>query len=136
MSNSILILISIIAYGIGAVFYKLATNHVHPIMTSAVMVGLYLILLPIAFTYFKVNSSISSLGFWFSLIGGACTCIGTITYMFALKGSGAGQLAAAVSVYPVITVLISTLFLDEAFSLKKGIGCLFAVASVFLLTMK
>lgn len=136
MGNNFLIIISIIAYGIGAVFYKLASNHTHPIIISAVMVGLYLILLPIAFCVFKVNASVSSLGFWFSLLGGACTCIGTLTYMFALKGTGAGQLAAATSVYPVITVLISAFFLGEDFSFKKGMGCLLAVVSVFLLTMK
>lgn len=136
MSNSILIMISIIAYGIGAVFYKLASNHTHPIIISAVMVGLYLVLLPVAAFLFKVNFSVSSLGFWFSLLGGACTCVGALTYMFALKGTGAGQLAAATSVYPVITVLISAFFLGEPFSIKKAIGCLLAVVSVFLLTMK
>lgn len=136
MANVLLIIVAILGYGFGAVFYKLASNNTHPIMTSAIMVGLYIVLLPIAFSHFKVSTSISSSGFWFSLLGGACTCIGTLCYLFAQKGVGAGSLSAVVSVYPIVTIMVSAIFLGEVFTIRKIIGAAFALAAVVVLTYK
>lgn len=136
MGNIFIILLAIFGYGLGAVFYKLASEHAHPIITCAIMVGFNILLLPLGFFYFKASPTVNSSGFWFSLLGAACTCVGTLSYFFAQKGVGAGQIAAIVGVSPIVTILVSAFFLGEVFTLKKVIGCLCAIIGVMILTSK
>jgi bacterial/archaeal transporter family protein len=136
MGNLFIIILAILGYGLGAVFYKIASDSAHPIITCAIMAGLNITLLPLGFIYFRVAPSVNATGFWFSLLGAACTCIGTLCYFFAQKNLGAGQIAAVVGVYPIVTIIISALFLGETFSIKKIIGCAFAIIAVVMLTSK
>lgn len=137
MGSNLLIAITIIAWGVGSVLQKLASNNAHPVMIGVIQVGLYIVLLPLALIFFKVSFSINQLGFWYSLVGGAFMCLGSIASIFILKmGGGAGETVALTSVYPVVTLLISASLLGEPLTIKKVLGCLAAVVAVVLLTNK
>jgi transporter family protein len=136
MSNILLIIITIICWGTGSLFYKLANNLIHPIMVAVFVTLLYMGLLPIGIYLFKVPLSINQNGIMYSLLGGLGMCIGTLTYFFALREGSAGNVTMLIMGYPVITLLLSCVFLKEELSFNKIIGCVFAVCSVIFLSWR
>lgn len=136
MSNLQLIIISILGWGIGSVFYKVANDNLHPIMVSILVTGLYVILLPMSFAVTKVNTSVNVNGVTASLLGGLCMCIGSLAYFYALKRGGAGEITTLTALYPALTVALSVFFLKEEITFRKIIGVSLALISVFILSKK
>lgn len=132
-----LIVISILGYGVGSLFYKYANNNLHPLMVSTIVTGVYVILTPLSFLTINFDKSINSTGVIFAILGGLAMCVGSLGYFFALKsGGGAGQVAAVTSIYPALTLILSWLFLGETLSLRKLVGIGLALGSVLLLSQK
>lgn len=137
MSSLYLIIFTIVGWGIGSIFYKLANNSLHPIMMSTIVTGVYVILTPLAFTFLKFNQSVNSAGVLYSVLGALCMCVGSIAYCYALAGGGAaGQITTMTALYPALTLLLSCLFLGEQLSVKKVVGILLAFVSIYFLAQK
>ncbi len=137
MPTQYLILISVIGWGVGSVFYKLANQTLHPIMVSTIGTVLYIILIPLGFLFMKVNTQVNASGIMWATLAALCTCAGSLGYFYALRnGGGAGVTTALTSLYPALTLIISAAFLKEALSLKQGVGILLALISFYLLSIK
>jgi len=72
---------------------------------------------------------------WSAAAGaGLCTALGLFCYFRALAAGGqASVVVPLTSLYPVVTVVLSFLFLKEALSLRQGVGLLLAMVAVWLL---
>lgn len=136
MNKNYFILITIIAWGIGGIFTKLASNEMNPVMMSIITTTIYMVALPIIISTFKVNLAVNFIGFVYAIISSICLGAGSLSYMFALQKGSAGEITAVSATYPVITMLLSFVFLSEEMTLKKIIGCLLAVTSIYILTSK
>lgn len=136
MSTNLYIIFAIVAWGVGAIFTKVAANNLHPLVMAAVAELFYIIFVPIAIIGTKTPITLNTNGFIFGFISAACMGGGSLAYYFALQKGDVGAVAAATSVYPVLTVILSALILNEDMSIKKIIGCILAVASVILITQK
>jgi bacterial/archaeal transporter family protein len=136
MTNVQLITITIIGWGIGSLCYKLANDNIHPVMVSTLVTALYLLLTPLSFVIFKPDLQLNIAGITFSLVGGLLMCIGSLAYFFALKRGGAGEITTVTALYPALTLVLSMIFLQEGMSIRKGIGVLLALLSVFILSQK
>ena len=136
MTKNQFILISIIAWGIGGIFTKLASNELTPVMMSIITTGIYMVALPIIVSVYKLKLAVSVAGFGYAIASSIGLGVGSLSYMFALQKGEAGSTTAATAVYPVITMMLSFLFLSEEMTFKKAIGCMLAVTSVYLLTNK
>lgn len=136
MSYSALIVITIIGWGIGSVFYKLANAQMHPIMVSLIVTLLYCILTPITFFATKFPKDITSSGIVYAILGGVCMAIGSLAYFFALRKGDAGQVTTITALYPTLTLILSMIFLQEQLTLKKSVGIAFAFASFIVLAKK
>jgi bacterial/archaeal transporter family protein len=136
MSTNIYIIIATILWGVGAIFTKVASNTLHPLMLALVAELFYIVFVPLGIWFTKTPIQINTTGFIFGFISAACVGSGSLAYYFALQKGDAGAVAAATSVYPVLTLIISAIILNEAFTLKKVIGCILAVVSVILITQK
>lgn len=137
MSNTSLIMIAIIGWGVGSIFYRVAAVNISPIITSAIITAIYIILTPLAFIFFKIDTTLNAAGIWASILGGLCMCAGTLGYFYALRNGGeAGATTILTSLYPALTLLLSALFLHETISFKQGIGMCFAVISFLLMSIK
>ena len=127
---------SIFGWGIGSLFYKIATNNAHPIMVSAVVACVSLVLMPLAFIFVKFPKEINGTGILFAVLGALCMDIGTLAYFFALKRSEAGIITTITALYPALTLLLSIMFLHEGLNVKKGIGIALALISFIILNQK
>ena len=136
LSNTQLIIISIIGWGIGSLLLKVANNNMHPIMVAAIMTAMYVIMIPLPFLAMKVDYTINTAGVVCALLGGLGMCIGSLTYFYALKTGDAGQTTFMAALYPGLTLALSVMFLGESFSIRKGFGIVLALASVYVLSKK
>lgn len=131
-----LIAVTIIAWGVGSLFYKVANDNIHPIMVSTIVTGVYFVITPLTFWLYKFPKDVNLAGVSFSIMGGICMAVGSIAYFYALKKGGAGEITTVTALYPALTLLISMLFLKETINYKQGIGVFLALVSFVLLGLK
>lgn len=136
MSALYLIIISIIGWGVGSIFYKLANNTIHPVMVSAITTATYLIITPIAFYFFNFNKTVTAGGVLYIAFGAFLMGTGSLAYYFALSKGNAGEITTITALYPVLTLIISCLFLGEEMTVRKTIGIVLACASFYFLSWK
>lgn len=136
MPTQYLIAISIIGWGVGAIFYKIANTTVHPIMVSAIITTTFLFLTPIAFLSFNVDKTINLIGVLATIAGGILMGAGSIAYYYSLRTGDAGQITTITALYPVLTLILSCLFMGEEMTFRKAIGILLACVSFYFLSWK
>ena len=136
MSSTYLILFSIVGWGIGSLFYKVANDNAHPIMVSSIVTLVYIIITPIPFFFMKFERSINGTGLLFTILGALCMCIGSMGYFYALRRGNAGSITVLTSLYPAVTLILSSVFMKESFSLKQGFGIGLALIAFVLLGSK
>ena len=137
MSTQTLICLTILGWGIGSLFYKIANDNMHPLMISVMITCVYFVLDIILFVFVPFNKTVNSTGLLFTILGALLMCVGSLGYFYALKGGGsAGATTVLTSLYPALTVILSAIFLKETFTIKHGIGIALALASFILMGMK
>lgn len=72
-------------------------------------------------------------GVMYALAGGFVGAIGSLTFMLALGEGKASIVTPLTALYPVVTILLAVLVLQESISLQKGVGILFAIVAMVLL---
>lgn len=85
LSNAQLIIISIIAWGIGSLLLKIANNNIHPIMVAAIITAMYVVMIPLPFLAMKVDYTLNTAGVVCALLGGLGMCIGSLSTSMQLK---------------------------------------------------
>lgn len=137
MKTELYIIASILGWGIGSFVYKSANTALHPIMGLTITLILYVILLPLLWIFIKFDTEVTVAGIVYTLIGAAFMCIGTLGFSFALRNGGpAGQITAICACYPIITVILSCIFLGEEFNIKKLIGIILTLSGIIFLALK
>jgi len=68
------------------------------------------------------------------LLGGVVGSLGMLFFYFALQGGETSRVVAITAAYPLITALLAYFFLGEQFTLVKGIGLLFALIGIVILS--
>ena len=135
MATNLLVIICIMGWGIGAFLCAKANAVMHPIMVISIGSLLHILLTPILFILFKVDYTINTTGILYSILCGLMMGIGSVAYFFAMqKGSAAGEITFLCALYPGITILLSSFFIGESFSLRKTGGILCAILSFYLFT--
>lgn len=136
MTNLHLICIVILGWGIGPLFYKIANDNLHPLVVSALVTTMFVLLIPPAMYVAKVDIAFNTVGVITALIGGFLMCIGSLAYFYALKGGDTGEVAAATSVSPAITLALAVIFLNEPLTFRKILGTTLALLGVLILSRK
>lgn len=126
-------LLTILTWGVWGVFSKFASAHSKPrqilIFQSVGVLAFALVVLCVE--RFRIEWSVP--GFSWSVAAGFFTFIGFLTFFAALEQGKASTVVTLSALYPVVTILLSVIFLRERISLKEGAGIVFAlIASVLL----
>jgi bacterial/archaeal transporter family protein len=136
MNTQYLIAITIFGWGVGSLFYKVANDNIHPIMVSAVVTCVYILVTPVTFLVYKFPKDLNHTGVLFSVLAGLSMAVGSLAYFYALKRGGAGEVTTVTALYPALTLGLSMFFLSEELTWRKGIGILLAIASFIILGFK
>jgi transporter family protein len=125
--------VSLLLWGAWGFFSKLAAISLKP--TDAYIyqvVGILLAGVAMAFLVrFDYHGKTS--GILFGLASGAAVTFGAYFFFQALGRGRGGVVVTATALYPVITLLLSSVFLHESFSLKQVLGIGFALVAIYLL---
>jgi bacterial/archaeal transporter family protein len=136
MQSQYFIVLAILGWGLGSFLQKFATDHMHPLMISATITVFCMVIMPLAFIFLKFDKSINAVGALTGLLAGACMCLGTLGYLYALRGNHAGITTVLTALYPAITLILSMIFLGEQLNIKQVVGLCLALASFVLLSLK
>ena len=136
MGYVILALITMVFMGLVDYFLKIAITsgvHIYTIsffvyLLMAVLFGTYCLLKRVPLT---MNKSLAS----YSLIVGVSIFLGSILGLMALRQGNASVVTPIVRMGFLVTVLGAFLFLKEKITPAKGLGILFALASLVLLSI-
>src|SRR5574339_540013 len=87
-----LVIISILGWGVGSLFYKMANSSIHPVMVSTIVTLVYIVITPLRFLFMSFDKTVTTTGIWTSVVGGLLMCAGSMGYFYALRNGEAGEI--------------------------------------------
>jgi transporter family protein len=130
----VLVLASVVVYGIWGTLGKAALRHLSwPQVSIFYGVGILVVVGIVLAT--SRRTSWSPHGVWIAAVTGFLGALGLVLLYLALDRGNPSVVFALFSLFPVVTVVLSAIFLDESISALQiaGIGC--AVAAVALVSL-
>lgn len=139
MGNFVL-LTCIILWGISTFLNRLSVERVSPLLLQSIVGFTYICYIPIAL---KLAGNINPLNVKWSYSSVALTLIATCLSIIAnlllynyLKGNThTGSSAMFISLYPIVTLILSIIFLNEHFSMLKIFGVIVMIVGAYLLSI-
>ncbi len=126
-------LFTVLAWGVWGVCSKLASNHTRPRQTllfqAVGVVGFALVVFTVE--HFRVEWSPA--GFGWSFAAGFVNFIGFLAFFAAVEKGKVSTVISLSSLYPVVTIMLSLIFLHERVSRREGLGIAFALLAGWLL---
>ena len=124
---------TLMCWGLWGVFSKLASNYSRPRQTllfQAVGV-LAFALVVLVIERFQIQPTAA--GFGWSFAAGFVNFIGFLAFFAAIQKGKVSTVISLSSLYPVITIALSILFLHEKITRREGLGIAFALMAGWLL---
>lgn len=135
--NRVMIAATILSFGLSAFFRKLAVDKLHPYHMQIIAAGIYLAMVPVWYNLAPKHSTLELQGTIFAIITTCLHICGAVMFGMLLKSSNTtGTLSVMVSAAPIVTVLLSIIFLDEEFELKHFVASLLTLSGLALFNMK
>ena len=137
--KNVLLISTILLFGISVFFRKLSVNRIHPYQLQTLAGIIYTLFIPVwLFLISKTNNigPINSSGIIYGIICVVTNIIGAILFGTLLKSSNdAGFIALMVSTNPIITAFLSALILDEQFGSKKILATIIMLVGFVLFNL-
>jgi transporter family protein len=128
-------LVALIAFGLAAVFQKLATNRVSAETAFAMFAAGFLPGAIVICAWERFSLQFEPAPIASAIIGGLFNGLGVMATLAAYRNGGkAAVVTPLAAVYPVITVLIAVMFLGERLNAIQGAGIALAIVGALLLS--
>jgi len=131
--------LAMLCWGAAPIFEKLGLVRIAPLPATALrswMIGIILLVAVAAGGGWKEVSSVDPRSLGMLLAGGFLAgLLGQVLYFSALRGGQASRVVPFVAAYPLITVLLSLLFLREPLTPAKTAGAVLVIAGVLFLRL-
>jgi uncharacterized membrane protein len=132
-----LALLAAVAWGVWALFTKLATRTLAP---EAVLVVSYLVGSAIGLGFLvwtgegaPLDAFVDSPGLTYAVAGGVATGLGSVAYYTGLQSGSVSVVSTVTALYFVVAVLLGVVLLEESFTVTKALGVALAIGAVVLL---
>lgn len=136
MKTPVILILTIILFGVSAFFRKLAVDKISPYQLQLYSSLIYSALIPFWLYIIKASNiefNYDSTAIAFSLIAVLTNVIGAVFFGKLLQQSqNIGSLTVLISISPIITFALSMIFLGEILTLKKVIACGLAILSLII----
>jgi transporter family protein len=131
----ILMFLSLVGWGLGAFFSKMATNRIGEASVFWDLTGY--IPLVIIYTLFAFKAKdifgANKMGIMYGLIAGLTGAVGLISFYLLVSKKDAGIATSITAMYPALTAILSFIFLGEKITMIKAFGIILASGALFLL---
>ncbi|PSB38096.1 hypothetical protein C7B69_03245 [filamentous cyanobacterium Phorm 46] len=126
-------LICSLLYGLWGFFGNLATKYVN-YKTAFVYEAIGAILTTLFILVQTNNLSLEGdvRGILFAVIVGVCGTVASLVFFIALAKGEVANVVSVTSIYPLITIVLSSLFLKEPITLTQMLAVLLAIVAVIL----
>lgn len=127
--------LSLVGWGLGAFFSKMATNRIGEASVFWDLTGY--IPLVIIYTLFAFKAKdifgANKMGIMYGLIAGLTGAVGLISFYLLVSKKDAGIATSITAMYPALTAILSFIFLGEKITMLKAFGIILASGALFLL---
>ncbi|MBE9185156.1 EamA family transporter [Microcoleus sp. LEGE 07076] len=120
-------------YGFWGFFSKLATQYIDyntAFVYEAVGAILATLLIIVKTNNFNLQGDLR--GIIFALLVGVCGTVASLVFFIAIAKGPVASTVSITSLYPIVTVLLSFIFLKEPITLFQTLALFFAVVAVIL----
>ena len=127
-------LVAFFCWGVWAFLPKIAGRYIDPksiILYEAIGVILFAL---VVLTTMDFKVQIHARGMLLAIIVGALGIGGSFAYVYALVKGPVGIVSIFTALYPILTIILAYFILHEPITLKQGVGILFALMAIFLLS--
>lgn len=123
---------TIICWGFWSFIPKITTRYIDPksAVIYEVIGGVFLSVVVLAAMKFQVQTHPK--GIALAASAGLLGFVGALCFLYAVSKGPVSVIAPLSSLYPILAVILAIVFLNEALTIKQGIGILFAVVAVIL----
>lgn len=125
-------LITLLLWGFWGFFYKVAGEYVpyRSVLFYGIIGATIANILILAFLGLPEASAVDAK---YALLGGAIGAIGAIFFVLAVENGKIAVVTPVTALYPIVTILLAFVVLNEAITLQKAAGIVFAIAAMVLL---
>jgi len=128
-----LIIATILAFGFSAFFRKLAVDRIHPFHLQIIAAAVYTSLIPFWHTMAPKQFELNWSGIAFGILCTGIHILGAVMFGLLLKSNNStGMLSVMISASPVVTILLSMIFLQEKFEARHVIATLLTLSGLAL----
>jgi len=135
MKIVILLLLTSFFWGLAPIFDKLAIDRANPFVGTTVRTVIVALMLLMAVVITGKSKEMFEMDgralFYFTLSGLVAGCIGVYTYYAALKMGETSRIVPLAATYPLVTAVLSVIFLKESVSLERIIGIILIVTGIW-----
>ena len=139
MNKIMLIILTVLLFGVSVFFRKLAVDKIHPYQLQIVAGLVYAVEIPI-WLYLLHRNQISgyhNAGVIYGVICIVTYVLGAVLFGYLLRSSNqTGLVSILISLNPFVTLLLSILFLQEELTIKNVIASGLALGSLILFSWK
>ncbi len=124
---------ALILWGAWGVLQKNATNQMEPrnVYFISSLGALAAVLFILSTSRFPLSLNFE--GAFFALVAGVCSSLGGLLFLEAMKRGEAAIVITFTALYPAVSIALSFLLLNEAITMKQGIGIVLALISMLLM---
>jgi len=131
--NRTLLAATILAFGFSAFFRKLAVDRMHPYHMQIISGIIYASMIPVWYNVAPKQFEFSASGIMFAAMCTGIHILGAVMFGLLLKSeNAAGVMSVMVSASPVVTALLSMIFLQEKFEVRHVIATLLTLSGLAL----
>lgn len=128
--------IALILYGAWGYWGSRASDFINPLSITFYSSLGVLVSGVIALFLLDFRPDISAQGSTYGLLNGLANGIACIFFILALQNGPTMPVVLVTSMYPMITLILSMIFLKQGITLKQGMGMVFALLSLVLFSME
>jgi len=132
----IMVILTVILWGVAPIFDKAALRGATPLdgtIIRGMVVGLIMIFVALFAGKFKAIAAMPTKSLiYFALSGLVAGSLGVFTYFKALELAPSSKIIPLAATYPLVTALLSVLFLGETLTFSRIIGIALICTGIFL----
>lgn len=137
--NNLLIFLCVLLWGVSAFLNRLSVERMPPLLMQVIVGSVFFFYIPVALRLTGVNNPLhykwSVYSIVLTVIATLCSILANVLLYTSIKGSeNSGSSTMMVSLYPIVTFILSIFILHEQFSIMKIIGVIVMLAGAYLMT--
>lgn len=127
-------IVAVLGWGVWSILAKIASSSAswQQVFVFSYM-GTFVVIAAI-FLYYMPPLNITEQGPRVAIVSGMLSGVAVLAFYLALQGGKASLVVPTTSLYPVVTVVLSFVFLQEKVSLSQGAGVALALVAIFLMS--